>query len=96
MRNVIQNAGKWGPFALSASAMLVLLLALTTGWGRGVNGDEGGAAHLWQLFMVLQFPLIFVFLLTADWRRPFGVGTALVLQVVALTAAAAPVFLLHL
>ena len=37
------------PIAMSAAAIGLLLFAFTTGWGKGPPGDEGAAAHLWQL-----------------------------------------------
>ena len=86
----------WIPVALSAAAIADLVLALTTGWGQGLHGDEGAAAHLWQLFVGLQVPLILAFLVTADWRRPLGVMALLGLQVLGLVLSMAPVALLHL
>ena len=89
----------WGgrvPIALSAAAIGLLILALTTGWGRGPPGDEGAAAHLWQLLLGLQIPLILAFVATADWRRPLGPVGMLGLQVLALMIATAPVAILRL
>jgi hypothetical protein len=80
---------------MSGLAMLVLLAALTTGWGKG-DGDEGAAAHLWQLLIGLQIPLILAFIVTADWRKPMGPLKVLVLQGVLLALAMAPVAILHL
>ncbi len=85
----------WVPIAMSAAAIALLIFALTTGWGKGPPGDEGAAAHLWQLLVGLQVPLIVVFLATADWRRPLGVMGMLGLQVLGLVLAMAPVAILH-
>ena len=95
MRSFVQSIGKWGPVALSAAALTVVVAALATGWDRGLK-DEGAAAHLWQLFIGLQAPLVAAFLLTADWRRPLLIGRALALQAAALACAMAPVAIFRL
>ena len=53
-------------------------------------------AHLWQILIVLQFPLVALFLATADWRRPGDVAKRVALQVVALALAMAPVAMFRL
>ena len=88
-------AVRWGPIILSAAALALLVFALSTGWERGLK-DEGAVAHGWQVLMVLQLPLILAFVSTANWRRPRDVAKILALQVVAFTAALAPVALLRL
>ena len=84
------------PIALSAAAMLLLVLALTTGWGKGPPGDEGAAAHLWQILVGLQIPLIVAFVATAEWRGRLRPLAILGRQVLALILAMAPVALLRL
>lgn len=95
MKPFSQAFGKWGPIVLSGAAIILLLVALTTGWERGLK-DEGAVAHTWQLLIALQVPLVAVFLVTTDWRKPRTVVSTLALQAVALGLALAPVFLLHL
>ena len=95
MRNTIQAVGRWGPLAVSAAAVVLLVIALTTGWERGLK-DEGVVAHTWQLLIGLQAPLVAAFLLTAHWRRPVRVGGTLALQAAALACAMAPVAILRL
>ncbi len=95
MRGFSQTVGRWGPIALSAAAILLLLTALATGWERGLK-DEGVVAHLWQISIALQIPLVVLFLATADWRRPGGVAKIFALQVAALGLAMAPVALFRL
>lgn len=95
-KGVINAWSGWVPVAMSAAAIALLVLALTTGWGKGPPGDEGAAAHLWQLLVGLQVPLILVFLATANWRRPLGIFAILGLQVLGLLVAMAPVALLRL
>jgi membrane protease YdiL (CAAX protease family) len=35
--------------------------------------DEGAAAHIFQLSILALVPMIFVFLATADWKRPLRI-----------------------
>jgi hypothetical protein len=94
MRNAVQTIGRW-PVAMSAAALAIVILALTTGWDRGLK-DEGAAAHLWQLLIALRAPLVAAFLLTADWRLPIRIGAGLALQAAALACAMAPVAIFRL
>ena len=84
------------PIAMSFAAMGVLIFALTTGFGRSPDGDEGAAAHLWQLLMAGQIPVIAYFVLCWLPDPPREGLAVLATQLAAGVAAAAPVFLLHL
>lgn len=95
MRALGQSLGRWGPVVLSLCACLVIGVVVATGWDRGLK-DEGAAAHLWQLLIVLQVPLIAAFLITSDWRRPGQVARSFAVQLAALGLATAPVALLRL
>jgi hypothetical protein len=81
---------------MSLTALSVLGLALATGFGVSPTGDEGTAAHLWQLLVAAQLPVIAYF--AVRWFRvaPHEAGVVIAVQICALVAAAAPVFLLHL
>ena len=81
---------------MSIAALGVLLLALTTGVGRSPDADEGAAAHLWQLLMAGQIPVIAYFALRWLPAAPREGIAVLATQLVSGVAAAAPVFLLHL
>src|SRR5664279_1445991 len=52
-----------------------------------MDGDEGTAAHLFQLAIVLLLPAGLTFLATADWRQPRRIAKRLVVPVVALVVA---------
>ncbi len=95
-KQTINTWTRWAPLALSAAAIGLLAFALATGWGKGPPGDEGAAAHLWQILVGLQVPLIVIFAGTAEWRRPLGPLAFLGLQVLALMLAMAPVAILRL
>ena len=96
VKAMINSWTRWLPVAMSAAAIALLAFAFTTGWGKGPPGDEGAAAHLWQILIGLQVPLIVAYLATADWRRPLGIAAILGLQVLGLVLAMAPVAMLHL
>ena len=51
------------------------------------DGDEGTAAHLFQLAIGLLLPTGLIFLATADWRQPLNVAKRLRLPAVALVVA---------
>jgi hypothetical protein len=70
--------------------MLVVGATILTILGRfspSPDGDEGSAAHLFQLTIVLLVPTGLTFLATANWHRPFEVARRLVLPVAALVVA---------
>lgn len=69
---------------LVGGATVLLLLGRFT---PSPDGDEGTAAHLFQLSIVLLVPTGLAFLATADWRRPRQVVTRLLPPAVALAVA---------
>ncbi len=69
---------------------LVVGATILTMFGRfnpAPGGDEGTAAHLFQLAIVLLLPAGLTFLATADWRQPLRVVRRLVLPAAALIVA---------
>lgn len=78
------------PLACSAFAFAIVIanVALRV----PAQPDEGASAHMWQLLIAVQLPLIAVFVVTADWHRPKA-SVLLGAQLLALTAACVPVFL---
>src|SRR3954453_525721 len=81
------------PIVMSLGALAVI------GWhiarvGTAPQPDEGTAAHLWQLLMAGQMPVILYYAVTWLPRAPRSALLVLGAQVAAVLAAAAPVFLL--
>jgi hypothetical protein len=79
------------PIAMSAAALAVLVGYILM-FGTARQEDEGTAAHLWQLLMAGQVPVIGFFALKwlpAEPKKAIGV---LALQIAAAFAAAFPVF----
>ena len=82
------------PLAMSLAALAVVLGHIAVS-GIAREADEGTAAHLWQILMVGQIPVIALFALIWVPRAPRQALLVLVVQAAALIAAAAPVFLLN-
>jgi hypothetical protein len=80
---------------MSAAAFGLVVVVVTTGWQRNLP-DEGAAAHIWQLLVLLQAPLILAFLATARWDRTRRVLSVLAVQAAGLALAFAPVAYFHL
>jgi len=76
---------------LALFAMLLVVAAtLLTALGRfspSSDGDEGTAAHLFQLSIVLLVPTGFTFLATANWHHPARAVKRLALPAAALVVA---------
>lgn len=76
-------------------AALALVLGHIAMFGTVRQADEGTAAHLWQLLMAGQLPVIAFFAIKWLPRTPGPALLILVVQLLAGLAAAAPVFLLN-
>jgi len=94
-REIVTRIAANMPPILSLLAFALVLMSVATGWGQ-VPGDEGAAAHIFQLLIVAQLPLIVTYIMTADWRRRGPVMTRIALQVAAVVLAFAPVAYFHL
>jgi hypothetical protein len=82
------------PIAMSLAALLVVVAHIGM-FGTARQADEGTAAHLWQLLMAGQLPVIAFFAIKWFPRTPGPALLVLALQAIACLAAAAPVFLLN-
>ena len=83
------------PLAMPAAALAVVLGHVAV-FGAAREADEGAAAHLWQLLMAGQVPLVAYFAIKWLPRAPRSVLAVLVLQGAAVLAALAPVYFLRL
>ena len=79
------------PVAMSAAA-LSLVLGHIAIYGIARQADEGTAAHLWQLLMAGQLPVIAYFAIQWLPRAPWAAARVLALQFIAGVAACFPVF----
>ena len=78
--------------SLGALATAALFIALH---GTSPQADEGAAAHIWQLLMAGQVPIVLFFAIKWLPQSPRQGVPILALQIGAALAAMAPVFLLH-
>jgi hypothetical protein len=81
------------PVAMSLAALAVVISHVVV-VGTARQPDEGTAAHVWQLLMAAQIPVIAFFAISWLPRSPRPALIVLALQAAAGIAAAAPVFLL--
>src|SRR3569833_1336243 len=94
-RSLIRRPAAFGPNVMSAAALSILLFHISR-YGHKSEVDEGSAAHLWQLLMAAQIPVIAFFVIR--WIRVQSLATieVLGLQILAAALSCAPVFLLGL
>ena len=66
----------WLPIAMSAVALSVVLGHIAF-YGTAREPDEGAAAHIWQLLMAIQIPIVAFYAIT--WLPRARTHAALVL-----------------
>ena len=93
--NIVKKPSAFLPLAMSLLALAVVLVTLAM-FGVTHDKDEGTAAHIWQLLMAGQVPLLFFFALKWLPRAPRATLKIIAVQTAAALAAIAPVCLLHL
>ena len=81
------------PIAMSLGALATVLIYVAL-QGTAPQADEGAAAHIWQILMAGQIPVVLFFALKWLPRSPRQSLLILGLQIGAALAAMAPVFLL--
>ena len=83
------------PVAMSLAALAVVLVHVAI-YGVAREADEGAAAHLWQLLMAAQLPVLVLFAFRWLPRSPKQALLVMALQASAVVAALAPVYFLKL
>ena len=83
------------PVAMSAAALAVVLVSVVF-FGVVREADEGTAAHLWQLLIAGQLPVVAFFVFKWLPLAPRAAVPVLAIQAVAFLVALAPVYFLHL
>jgi hypothetical protein len=95
MNVTIRRPSAFLPIAMSLVA-LALVLSHIVLFGIVHEADEGAAAHIWQILMTAQVPIIAFFAIKYLLQRPKQALLILALQIVAALAACAPVFFFKL
>lgn len=100
-RAILRKPSAFVPLVMSFTALMLLVGAYIFGRATGQAAlvrepDEGAIAHLWQLFVAGQLPVLAFF--TIKWlpRAPKQTLCVLALQAGAVLAALAPVYFLNL
>ena len=93
--SMLKQPSAFLPVAMSLAA-LATVLGHVAMFGVAREADEGTAAHIWQLLMAGQVPVVAFFAIKWLPRSPGLAMRVLVLQAVAALAALAPVFFLRL
>jgi hypothetical protein len=97
---IIKRPSAFLPLAMSLTALALLLGAIIDGYVTGHHlareADEGTLAHLWQLLMAGQLPILAFFAIKWLPRAPKQTMYVLALQAGAGLASMAPVYLLNL
>lgn len=83
------------PLAMSLTALAVVLGHIAI-YGAAREADEGAAAHIWQLLMAGQLPVVAFFAIKWLPKAPKAALGVLALQVGAVLASMAPVFYFNL
>ena len=91
---ILKRPSAFLPVAMSLAALATVLIFVAM-HGTAPQADEGAAAHIWQLLMAAQAPIVLFFAIKWVPQSPRQAVPVLALQVAAALAAMAPVFLLH-
>jgi hypothetical protein len=91
---ILKRPSAFLPLAMSLSALITVLLFIAL-HGTAPQADEGAAAHIWQLLMAAQAPVVLFFAVKWVPQSPRQAVPVLALQIGAALAAMAPVYLLH-
>ena len=92
---IVKRPSAFLPLGMSFIALAVVLSSVAM-FGVARESDEGAAAHVWQLLIAGQMPVLAFFAIKWLPRAPRQTLYVLALQAGAVLAAMAPVFFLHL
>ncbi len=79
----------------STALSFVALLAVVRGYLQPAQADEGAAAHVFHISIVMLVPTIAIFLATADWNESRRVARRLALPALILVIAFAALYWLE-
>jgi len=93
--SIMKKPSAFLPLTMSFAALATVLVhAAMLGVAR--ESDEGTAAHIWQILMAAQIPIVALFAIKWLPQTPRQALLVLALQAGAALSALAPVFLLDL
>jgi hypothetical protein len=91
---MLKRPSAYLPLFLSLGALSVVLTYLVVN-GTAPQADEGAAAHIWQLLMAAQVPIVLYFAVKWLPQSPKEAAVALALQLGGALTAMLPVYLLR-
>ncbi len=94
-KGVVTQPSAFVPLAMSLTALSVVLGHIAM-FGLVREPDEGAAAHIWQLLMGLQLPILLFFAIKWLPKAPKQTLIVLGMQAGAALASVAPVFYFNL
>ena len=92
---MLKQPSAFVPVGMSLAALGIVLLHVAR-FGVTHDPDEGTSAHIWQLLMAAQLPIIAFFAIKWLPQAPKEALAVLALQLAAVLAALAPVYFLKL
>jgi len=92
---VVKLPSAFLPLGMSLTALAILLGHIAI-YGAVREADEGAAAHLWQLLIAGQLPILAIFLIKWLPRAPRQALGVMAMQAGAVLASMAPVFYFNL
>lgn len=92
---IVRQPSAFVPLAMSLTALAIVLGHIAL-YGVAREADEGAVAHLWQILMAGQLPVLLYFAIKWLRRAPRPALGVLALQAGAVLASMAPVFFLNL
>jgi len=94
-RSVLKNPSAFLPVAMSLMALTIVFVHIVL-YGAAREADEGPTAHIWQILMAGQVPVLVFFAIRWLPRAPRPTLYVLALQAGAALASMAPVFFFNL
>ena len=91
MNSIIKKPSAWVPIALSLGILAMILITLVLSWPPVRQADEGIEAHLFQIWLVLEFLMVAFFALKWLPRAPRQALLILAIQIALVLAACFPV-----
>jgi hypothetical protein len=92
--SMLRHPSAFLPLLMSLGALATIAVFVSLR-GTAPQQDEGTAAHLWQILMAAQAPIVLFFALKWVPRAPRQALPIVALQIAAAFAAMAPVFVFH-
>lgn len=92
--NTLEHPSAFVPITMSLLALAVIVIHIAR-FGPSPQPDEGTSAHVWQVLMGMQIPIVATFAIRWLPQSPRPSLIILALQAAAGIAALAPVYLLH-